>query len=94
MDILKKLDILTDNSLDIKDNTKYKNGQKTGVPKDLLNRVKKELAKKHKKKPEDFEFYAVFVPGFKNKVFLMFNVELFTDKPPTTISYELDDKDK
>jgi|GEM_PF-6374172 hypothetical protein len=89
MNILDKLNII----LEEKDNTKFKNGQTTDVPKELISKAQKELARKHGRKPDEFKFYSVYVPGFKNKVFLLFNVKLFTDKP-TTISYELNDKEK
>jgi hypothetical protein len=91
MDILNKIDLITEGIFNT--NTKFKNGQKDNVPKELINKARKELSKKHKRKPEDFVFNSIYVPGFKNKVFLMFDVKLYSDKP-TSITYELEDKDK
>lgn len=79
----------------LKEETKFRNNQREGVPDYLMKKAKESISKRLKVDPKFLKFYAVSVPGWKNKVYITFNV---TDKNHpkyrSTVEYEVEDKDK
>lgn len=75
-------------------NEEYVNKQKK-VDKSLLSKAQKYLARQLKTKERHLEFMEVWVPGFRDKVFLQFMLlDPNKDTYGSTVTYELEDKDK
>ncbi len=72
----------------------FKNKQKN-IDDKLIIKAKKYLSKQLKIKEKYLEFMEVWVPGFKNKIFLQFMV-LDPNKSTygSTATYELEDEEK
>ena len=73
---------------------KWMNKQKD-VDQKLIQKAKKYLAKQLNTKTQFLEFMEVWVPGFRNKVFLQFMlIDPKHKQYGSTATYELEDKDK
>lgn len=72
----------------------YVNKQKK-VDKKLLSKAKKYLSRQLKTQERHLEFMEVWKPGFRDKVFLQFMLlDPNKDTYGSTVTYELEDKDK
>ena len=75
-------------------NEEFRNQQKN-VDKKLISKGRKYLAKQLKTQEKYLEFMEVWVPGYRNKVFLQFMIlDPRKDIYGSTATYELEDKDK
>lgn len=72
----------------------YVNKQKK-IDKKLISKAKKYLSRQLKTKERYLEFMEVWVPGYNNKSFLQFMLlDPYKDTYGSTVTYELEDKDK
>ena len=72
----------------------FKNQQKK-IDKKLVSKARKYLTRQLKTQEKYLEFMEVWVPGFRDKVFLQFMLlDPSKDTYGSTVTYELEDKNK